>query len=74
MPFRTKKDSSEPKRGSGWVTVKVNLRAAQYESLRALADELGLSTSRVTRRVLAQFLANREADREADPSLRRKSG
>jgi hypothetical protein len=49
-----------------WVTVPVNLRASQYEELSSLADSLGISTSRIARRILAQFLADLAAEREAN--------
>ena len=65
MPFRSNKENPRDTPSNGWVTVKVNLRTSQYEALRELADELGLSPSRVTRRVLAQFLAKRKTGRPA---------
>lgn len=47
-----------------WVTIKVNLRRSQYEMLARISDELGMSTSRVTRRIVAQFLSDAESDND----------
>ena len=51
---------------SEWITLPINLRSSQYEALSRLADEMGVSTSRVTRRILAEFLAELEHDHERD--------
>ncbi len=40
----------------------VNLRKSQYEALSRLAEELGMSPSRATRRILESFLAEVDAD------------
>jgi hypothetical protein len=50
----------------GWVKMSVNLRVSQYDALAGLADELGISRSRVTRRILARFLAELDDDYEPD--------
>ena len=39
-----------------WVTQEVKLRRDQYEFLARLSDELGISVSRVTRRIVMQTI------------------
>ena len=58
-------------RSNEWVTIEVNLRRSQYELLSRLADELDISTSRVTRRILEQFLA--ESSQANDRSVQQES-
>ena len=49
-------------RSSDWVTLPVNLRTSQYEALSRFADELGISVSRATRRLVAACLEELEAE------------
>ncbi len=58
-------------RSNEWVTIEVNLQRSQYELLSRLADELDISTSRVTRLILAQFLA--EPSQANDHSMQQES-
>jgi hypothetical protein len=51
---------------SGWVTLPINLRISQYEALSRFADEMGMTTSRTTRRILSEFLSVVENENGAD--------
>jgi len=56
MAGRSLKDLLKGSGSSEWVTLSVNLRRSQYELLSRIADELGMTPSRATRRILAVFL------------------
>jgi hypothetical protein len=64
MPGTSSIDLSKGKQSSDWMTMTVNLKKSQYEALCRLAEELGMSPSRATRRILRSFLAELDADRE----------
>ena len=66
MSRRSNKDLLQNHPASGWVTLPINLRASQYEALSRFADEMGMSTSRTARRILAEFLAVVENDQGGD--------
>ena len=42
--------------GRQWVKQPVNLKASQFAFLQGLSREMGVSVSRVTRRVIQQFI------------------
>jgi hypothetical protein len=65
MPGASSIDLSKGERSSEWMTMPVNLRKSQYAALSRLAEELGMSPSRATRRILESFLAELDADRES---------
>ena len=69
MAWRSFRDLFKGNHSSEWVTLHVNLRMSQYEALSRLADELGITQSRATRRILASFLAELDGAHEQDEDL-----
>lgn len=64
---RTSMTTVVPHRGSrrrqrSWVKRSVNLKAHQFDLLLGLSREMGISVSRVTRRIIEQFIDELEHD------------
>jgi len=50
-----------------WVNQSINLRGYQFDFLARLSQEMEISVSRVTRRIVAQFIEGLEQDADATP-------
>ena len=51
-----------------WVTQTINLHRNQFDFLARLAEEMGISVSRVSRRIITQFIAQLEQDDQMNSS------